>query len=251
MERKDIIRNLTGILLAIIAGNISLFAQNQARKQIYDCYVTNQMSSWELVMADYGKKAVNLEMYYNLAEFQYGYIGYCLSAKLYGKAAHYLDQGEANLDRILKADPNSAKAYAMKGAFLGFRIVLSKFKAVYLGQRSLTYINKAVKIDPGNPSGWIEKGNADYFRPAYLGGSKEQAIAHYEKALSLLEKHPENLQYNWIYLSLLATTANAYRDVGNYQKALQLYDKSMKVEPEFHWVKNELYPILLKKMKNE
>jgi tetratricopeptide (TPR) repeat protein len=239
------------MLLALFSGIFSGYSQNQARKQIYDAYVTNQMSVWELVMADYEKKAVNLEMYYNLAEFHYGFIGYCLSAKLYGKAGHYLDLGEANLDRILKIEPNSSKVYAMKGAFVGFRIVLSKFKAVYLGQKSLNYIDKAVSLDPENPTAWIEKGNADYYRPSYLGGSKERAVGHYEKALFLFEKDAGKLKQNWIYLSLLATLGNAYRDIGNYQKAKQLYDKLLKIEPEFQWVKNELYPKLLKKMNNE
>lgn len=63
-----------------------------------------------------------------------------------------------------------------------------------------------------------------------------------EKDLSLTKR-------NWNYLSLLVTIAQSHTYLREYEKAKAVYENIMKLEPGFLYVKNDLYPELLVKMK--
>ncbi len=87
--------------------------------------------------------------------------------------------------------------------------------------------------------------------PPVFGGSKSEAIAHFKQAQSIMEKDPQYLKQNWNYLSLLAMMAEAYTEIKEYDKAEEYYKQILTIEPNFLWVKNELYPNFIKKRDNE
>ena len=72
-----------------------------------------------------------------------------------------------------------------------------------------------------------------------------------EKALELFEQDTTKIQKNWNYLNLITQLARSQDKIGNYQKAKEYYEKILNTESRFLWVKNELYPELIKKMKSE
>ena len=81
-----------------------------------------------------------------------------------------------------------------------------------------------------------------------FGGSKTKAIHYYLKAQEIMENSPKYTTKNWNYLNLLVTIAQAYQKTDNLNKAKAYYEKILNIEPEFAWVKNELYPQLLAKI---
>jgi len=38
-------------------------------------------------------------------------------------------------------------------------------------------------------------------------------------------------------------------EINDYNNAKLYFDKALKIEPNFHWVKNELYPLLSTKIR--
>jgi len=66
----------------------------------------------------------------------------------------------------------------------------------------------------------------------------------------LLEKNPSDLIENWNYLSLLVVIGQSYSYINELDSSKAVYEYILKLEPEFLYVKNELYPRLLKKMEN-
>ena len=173
---------------------------------------------------------------------QYGYIGYKIGVNKDDEASAILDKAWKYLNKLMENDPGDSELLALKGAFYGFEIGLNKSKAIYLGPKSMKYIERAIKADNKNATAWIEKGNAKYFMPPVFGGSVEEAIVLYEKAINLFEQKDAFSGCNWLYVNTLVRMGRMYADNNQKQEALAIYKKALKREPFFDWVKHDLIP---------
>jgi len=244
MERKKYILVLIlGLLLSS-----KLFADN--KQVIYNCYLNGDMQKWKMVIDEMQKQQIKSdEFLLELINFQYGYIAWCLGEKKNREAEQYLKVAESNLKILENRNYSKSIISSYNAAFLGFRIGLNSVRAPLLGPRSVDAAKLAIAQDPQNPFGYIQYANAQYYMPSIFGGSKKEAIEYYQKAERIMNSDINLRRNNWNYLSLLTTIANAYVDTGNLWLAKNQYERILVLEPDFSWVKNELYPELLKKLK--
>ncbi|MGC9375511.1 MAG: hypothetical protein ACP5DQ_10790 [Bacteroidales bacterium] len=242
MERTKYI-----LITFLVSFCVSVFGQTNTK--IYKAYIHGNMVAWKTHMDSY--KANTNEQKMNLVNYQYGYIAYCIDQDKDDEAEKYLAKAETLLAELEKQQYEISMVNAYKSAFIGFKIGLSPYKAPFIGQASLDFAKKSVAQDGRNYFGYVQLGNIAFYTPAIFGGSKEDAMKHYLKALELLDKNHASLNDNWNYLNLLATIINAYYEIGNYEKAKQYCIKTLAIESNFDWVKNVLYPKTLKKTENE
>ena len=217
-------------------------------KQIYEAYISGNMSAWKSILLETQNqpKQSNAKLM-EVINYQYGYIGWCIGTDKKTEAKNWMEKMNQNLDILEKRNYQPAMVQAYRGAMIGFRIGLNKYQAPFIGQKSLDYAKSAMQIDPKNPAGFILYGNILFYTPQFFGGSKDEAINHYLEALKKMETNKSLTQQNWNYLSLLTVIANAYYEYGQSEKALTYLKKALQVEPNFQWVKNELYPKYLNK----
>ena len=244
MERKK----YQLILFLLFFFVLSVKANYKA--EVYKCYINNNMPKWKSIidiMISVPNK--NNEFRLELANYQYGYVAWCIGNDKEDIAEKYLDEAEKNIDFLEKSNYNLSMVYAYKSAFYGFRMGISKWKAPVLGPKSVDYAEKSMKADPNNPYGFIQYANAQYYMPEVFGGSKTLALNYYKKAKELMEKNPGSISLNWNYLSLLTSISQAFVDLNYLQSAKLYYEIILQKEPNFQWVKNELYPQLLAKLK--
>ena len=229
-------------LFLICTATISI-GQNAYREPIYLAYVQGDMSRWEAIIRLMEERSDDFsdEERKELISYYYGYISFLLETDQKDKVQDYIIKGETHLNALLKSAPNDVTALAYKGSFIGFRIGTNKFKALTLGKESISYINRAYKLDSQNVQAILDKGNLLYHMPGIFGGDKKEAVRLYEKAVLRMEKH-QNLKQNWLYLNVLTTIARHYEEEKQWQKAVQIYEKILQQEPEFSWVKDTLYP---------
>lgn len=221
------------------------FAQ---KADINQSFISGRMDKWEVAMNTLAvKTSLSNQQKLELVSYYYGYIGYSLGIKNKDKAKIYIEKGDAIIDDLIATYP-TAEAYAFKGAFVGFRIGLNPLKAPFLGQSSNTYVNKALAINPSSIQANIEKANILYYSPSAFGGDKTEAKRYYNKAISLFESNPKLTPDNWLYLNLLTKVAQINTDEKKYNNAKIIYEKILKLKPNYLYVKNELYPQLLKKL---
>ncbi len=238
MEKKK------NILLVLFVGFFfQLFGQTN--KTIYEAYISGNMGAWKKHMDLY--KAYSNEQKLNLINFQYGFIAYCIDQNNENEAEKQLKKAETLLDELNKQGYKLSILNAYKSAFIGFKIGLAPHKAPFIGQKSLDFAKKSIVLDDTNYFGYVQLGNIAFYTPTLLGGSKTDAMKHYLKALELMEKNPASLKNNWNYLNLLATIINAYYEIGEYEKAKMYCIKTLEIESQFDWIKNDLYPKTLKK----
>lgn len=245
MERK--IYTLTALMLFMTM----LTARASYKAEIYSAYIQGDMQRWKSIidrMEEIRNKDNTLLL--ELVNYQYGYIGWAIGSKRNSEARRYLGLAEANLEVLERNKYSLSMVNAYKTAFYGYRIGLSPIQAPFLGPKSLESARQAIRLDPSNHFGYQQYGNTVFYMPAAFGGSKEEGIENYLKAESLMEGNPALTGGDWNYLSLLAVIAQAYADIKDLRSARIYYEKILNKEPGFTWVKNELYPDLLKKMKN-
>jgi len=224
--------------------------QASYKSDIYEAYISNNMTKWKKVIDEMNlEKTKSNEFMMELLNYQYGYIAWCIGNKKEKMAKEYLALGEKNIEILEKNGYELSLVNSYKSAFYGYKIGLNKMQAPFIGPKSVECSKLAMKQDEKNHYGYIQYGNSQYYMPAVFGGSKKVAVEYYEKAKNLMEINPSQIKQDWNYLSLLTIIAQAYTELKFYKTAQSYYDKILKIEPNFLWVKNELYPELLKKIK--
>ncbi|MBN1108315.1 MAG: tetratricopeptide repeat protein [Bacteroidales bacterium] len=219
------------------------------RTEIYSAYVNDRMDRWKIVIDRMnGISGKSNEQILELVNYQYGYIGYCIGNGKKSEARKYLDLAQKNIDFLESRKYMLSMVNAYNAAFCGFRIGMNVLTAPVNGVRSMEYAKKALELDNENYLGYIQYGNIQFYMPKSFGGSKQEGIKHFLKAREILEKDSSNLKENWNYLSLLVVTGQSYYYLDDYESARKVYENILKIEPEFSYVKDELYPQLLNKM---
>lgn len=223
---------------------------NDYRAEIYRAYVSDRMDIWKDVVDRMNSvPAKTDEFILELVNYQYGYIGYCIGFDKKNEARKYLELAQENVNTLMKHNYMLPVLNAYNAAFYGFRIGLNVLSAPVNGVRSIEYAKKAVTLDPGNWLGYVQYGNIQFYMPRSFGGSKKEGITYYYKAREILEKDKDKLRGDWNYLSLLVVIGQSHAYIGEYGQAREVYENILRLEPGFTYVRDELYPQLLKKMK--
>lgn len=237
MERQ---KYIVILILFIFSG---LGAMATYKTEIYKAYISNNMNEWKKVM-----DRMNLEtkrdndFLLELLNYQYGYIGWCVGNKENEQAKKYLSLAEKNIEILEKQSFELSILNAYKSAFYGYRVGLNKLQAPFIGPKSVESAKKAIELDKNNPYGYIQIGNSEFYMPSIFGGSKTVALENFKKAENLMERNSEKIKNDWNYLSLLAMIVMSCKELKQYELAKYYCEKALKTEPEFLWVKLDLYP---------
>lgn len=200
------------------------------------------MDKWSQIISDMeSTKLTTVDDKLELIAYYYGQTGYLIGSKQKAQAKSNIAKTEVLIDEVLQAEPSNATALAFKGAFLAYQISLNKLKAPIKGPLSMKYIKMAYGTDPNNIQVLFDMGNMLYYAPTLFGGDKQQGIAYVECAIDAIEKRKLTLK-NWQYLNLLVTLARFRTETGENDAARAIYKKLLEIEPNFKWVRQELYP---------
>jgi len=218
--------------------------------EIYLAYLANRMDIWKAIMVEmeeaYGATGDH-ELLWLLTDAQYGYIGYRVSMKHKKEARVWLEKAEQNVERLIGLYPSDSRAFSLKGALYGYRIILEPWKAPVLGVRSIKASDRARELDPDEPRVWMERGNMEFYKPGILGGSAAEAVTSYARAVEIYESKPGKTRQNWLYMNCLVNLGLALEATGQIEEAGAVYRKTLKMEPCFSKVKDEIYPGYLKR----
>lgn len=229
--------------------SVSVFGQNNP--SIYEAYKKSDMSQWK-------KTADSLELHFlktpkgqlELLNYHYGYIAWCIDQNKIKEAEYYIKKAELLVQKLEEKQYGLSMLYAYKAALVGFKIGISPYKAPFIGAKSSSFAEKSLSLDSSNALGHALLGNIAYYKPVIFGGSKKEAIAHYLNAERIMESSQTITLNNWNYLNLLGTIIQFYVETKQYKKAQEYCVKTLSIEPEFDWVKNKLYPQVLKGLKS-
>lgn len=242
MERT---KYICGFLVCFLLCGLASYAQSDYGQTIYRAYINGDLNGWKSVISEMENTELSDSGKLELLNYYYGYIGYLIGKDEKKSAEAYIKKGDKVINELLKKNPDNAAANAYKGSFIGFKLGLNKLKSVTLGPQSMKYIDKAYRLNPKDVQAIADKGNMLYYAPRLFGGNKKEALSYIEKAVARLEE-TGNASGNWFYLNLLTLLAQYYEKQGRKQKAIFTYEKILEIEPDFKWVRDELYPDIMK-----
>lgn len=250
MIQLKAISNSLLICFVLFAFSTKSLSQSTYKKSIYIAFIHRDMNKWKNIIRtiELSNSTNTIDQKMELISYYYGYVGYLVGKKEFAQAENLIPKAEKLIDQVLKVSPKNATAYSFKGSFLGFEIGTCKYKAMFLGSESKNQINKALSIDHENVQALIDKGNLLYYAPKLFGGDKKEALVYFLKGAKILEKNKDTEQ-NWVYLNLLSMIVSAYEKTDKLAEAKVVYEKILSNEPDIVWVKNDLYPTLLTKIK--
>lgn len=250
MYKSKRVINTVVFIIILLSFPIEVLPQYAYKRNIYSAFIQRDMTKWENVIhvIEASNSTNTIDQKLELISYYYGYVGYLVGKKQYTPAENLIEKGEKLIDQVLRISPKNATAYSFKGSFIGFEIAANKYKAVFLGGESKSNINKAIRLDPENVQALIDKGNLLYYSPRLFGGDKNEALVYYLKGARQIEKNKDTDQ-NWMYLNLLTLIASVYEKTDKLEEAKLIYQKILRLEPDLVWVKNDLYPRLLAKIK--
>lgn len=219
------------------------------RSEIYSAYINNRMEMWKNVIDRMEvMNGKNNEQILELLNYQYGYIGYCLSLNKKDEGKMYIDFALKNIELLDKAGYKPSMVNAYKSAFYGYRILINKLSSPVNGIKSINHATLSIKLDSENYLGYVQYGNIKFYMPAALGGSKKEALDYFLKAKALFDKNPSEIKGDWNYISLLVLIGQTYYYMEDYSSSKAVYENILNIEPGFKYVKDDLYPKLLEKI---
>lgn len=242
MKSKNSLRLL--LISFISLFSLSSYAGNE-EKIIYNAYINDNMSIWKKTidkMNSETNKTITRE--FELLNYEYGYIAWCLGKKKIDEANLYFKRGKERITKLEKFNKNPDLIYAYQSAFYGYQIGMNKIKAPFLGPKSMEAAKKSVALNTSNYFGYMQLGNIEYYMPSVFGGSKEKALDYYINAKKIMDKR--NNKTDWNYLNLIAIIGITYQELGDWNNADIYYKLALKLEPGFKWVSKDLYPKFIK-----
>jgi len=237
----------TGYYILALAVIFSLKTEAQTKYQsiIYNSYISGNMENWGSAIKNMAEqKHNNTEYIIELINYQYGYIAWCIDHKKEREAGYFISEMEDNLTYLGKTAGETAIFHAYTAALYGFKIGLNNWKAPVFGKKSMHHAKTALEKDSLNVQANLEMGNIWNYMPEIFGGSKTKAMHYYSRALRIFENQYSELHNNWNYLNLLVLAGQTAHKRGHKQTAIDFYEKALKFEPQFQWVRNELLPPL-------
>ena len=236
-------RQILGLLLfVLLLGAGSSWAQTADRQQVYEAYVKRDINSWKRIVdrmhAEPNKSYARIA---ELVEYEYGYIAECIIRDRNNEAEQYLKRYKAHVDYLLECDYMTAEMTAYLSAYYSYRIGISWLRAPFVGNKCISLMNRSIALDKQNAIGLIQRGNAQYFAPAFFkGDAKRGAIDYLLRAERAMVSKGES-KGSWLYLNLIVQIAECYVGVGEQTQAEAWYRKAISLEPRLTWALDNKY----------
>lgn len=139
------------------------------------------------------------------------------------------EQGIKHAEKAVALQPQNAEYYRVLGTLYG-QAITDLMSGLSYGPKAKSAIAKAMELAPKSSMVWVAQGVGNYYLPAALGGGTQNAIASLRKAIELDPKNAE--AYLWLGVSL--------RKDGKDAEARQAFTKSLQLNPNRVWVKQQL-----------
>ncbi len=161
----------------------------------------------------------------------------------------YLDEAIDHLEKAIELKNDFAEAHALLSGSYGMKASGGMFAGMKYGPKSNKQIDKALELAPDNPRVLMLDGTGLLFTPSMFGGDTEKAVTQFQKAAKQFEKFtPEDpTMPHWGRVEVYAWLGQAYEEEGQYEEAMQAYEKALELDPEYGWVKYYLLPKLAEK----
>lgn len=216
-------RKLALILSILVVSGIC--QAGYSNHQLYQAYLTRDMSVWEQYIASANWDSMTVEEQKQLLNYEYGYAAYSVSHE--GQQAEIiLNQYEKHL-HASKGKISDAEYYAYLAGLYSYKLSLDKSRLFKYSNEIFDNIKRAMQLEPNNPFVLSMQGNVEFYSPF---GSKKKALDYYQRAEQLyLQQH--QAKELWNVRAVQMTIVQCLEKMNREEEAKQQCLQYLKEEP--------------------
>lgn len=156
----------------------------------------------------------------------------------------YMEIAEEEGNYLISTYPDNAEAKALMCSLYGIKISHNWESAQEVGPKANSLIEAALEMDPRNPRVLLQAGVSKYNTPEFYGGDKEKAIKFFTLAIENFKNNNDesDVKPSWGELDAYAWLGKAYTDNGEYDKAVDILESALTIDPNYGWIKYDLLP---------
>ena len=223
-----------------------------AKKLAYDANfrnnpkgLTSAIATFDALTAD--KKLASLAFYYA------GWSRWSLAASQFqdqkmADALATLDRATADLRKAVELEPDNAEFLSLQAQTMISAASIERSRFAQVGAEISKLRKRSLELAPNNPRVIMMDAGLIFWAPPERGGSKEKGIDRWLEAIQLLEiEKPSNpLAPDWGNGLAQGWVSNLYLQLTPPKpaEAKQMADRTLKLHPEFWWVKTQVLPKL-------
>ena len=243
------------LILAIICSiSATITAQEiNYKENFYKLFISGNVSKWDKLITQFENDKTKKDDAgkIELLGYYYGYIGHLIDIKDKDRAEDYIDKAQPLAETLVNKFPNNALLKGYNANIIGFKIAISPLRATTLARGMMKNAKASISLAPNDPTVNILSGNIFLYMPDFLGGNTQQSLKQYKKALADFDANEKLRENNWMYLQLMVTTGIVYEKLENYTEAKNMYEKALKIYPNYPHVRDKKYPNILKKIEKK
>ena len=190
-------------------------------------------------------KPDNAWLHYYIALCDYNLATYYMGDNKKQETERHTKDAQKYLNKVMELKPSWGEPYALYASTLGYEIALDLSKAMSMGMKIYEYYGKAQELEPQNPRIKMLKGASDLYTPPEYGGGPDVAIKTLTSAVDLFEKEKVETPWepSWGKEEAYTFLGMAYQQKGDEKTAQELYEKALKINPDFGLAKQALQAI--------
>lgn len=166
-------------LLILLMVSSMCYAQ-YSNCQLYEAYITRDMSVWEHYIDSADWDSLDTEQRKQLLNYEYGFSAYMLGIDV-EKGKKLIQRFATHLEAI-KGELQEERYCAYLASVYTYQLALNKNQLVKYAKRIFSNIERAMELNPNDPFVLSMQGNVEFYSPF---GSKKTALGYYQKADSL------------------------------------------------------------------
>ncbi|MBO5961290.1 MAG: hypothetical protein J6P99_05580 [Paludibacteraceae bacterium] len=229
------------LLIIFILTSSSLFANN-----LYKAYLAGDMQKWGDYLTETDQRTdFSVQELADIANYEYGYIAWCLGEKREDEAKHRLKQFINRINRLDSLNYSPSMIAVFRSSVCAYDLSLYKRDLVKTMKDAIHYTELGVKLDSKNPLALTLQGNVKFYTPAMFGGSKKTALDIFLHAEKLMREN--KMTDCWNYRALQLCIAQCYEKVESKKAAINYCEQILSEVPDFAYVRDVYLPKLLGK----
>jgi tetratricopeptide (TPR) repeat protein len=162
------------------------------------------------------------------------------------EARQEIKSGLKIVNRGISRHPDDVSLLTLGAMLDGQYLLLSPWRFFFNGQRGLSRLRRAEKLDPSNPRVVLVRGTAKIVLPKIFGGNPKDAVKLFEKALATVRQEHRFMDLSvceygeWAQVDLLNWLGRAMARQGSKKESMEAYNRALARSPGNYWVQQAL-----------
>lgn len=245
-------------IFILILLSVSLLSANDAKKLLSEAKQLTEVGIYKFDKVSFMKAIAICErvlsaepdndyaLYY-LTFSQYKLLNIKMAKKDDTGADELYEKAKSNAEKIAEISGFESEGNVLLAGINLYKLSTSPVLGITLAPAINSQLDDAIEINENNPRAYMLRGTMSYHTPKMFGGSIENAKDDFIKAFELYEKEDKNsLAPTWGKYETMAWLGQAYVKLDKKDKAIEIYEKAIKENPDFGWIKYKLLPAIKK-----